>query len=48
MITLFFLIIISLILGIGALVLLLWANNKEQFDDPEGPKYRMMDDDDSK
>jgi cbb3-type cytochrome oxidase maturation protein len=26
-------------------MLLLWAHKKGQFDDPEGPKYRMLDDD---
>lgn len=43
--SLFILIPVSLILGTGALLLLLYANKKGQFDDPEGPKYRMMEDD---
>lgn len=44
--SIYILIGISLILATIALLLLLWANKKEQFDDPEGPKYRIFDDDD--
>ena len=44
--SLFILIIISLCLGFAALLFLLWGNKKEQFDDPEGAKYRMLDDSD--
>ena len=42
--SLFILIIISLSLGFAALLFLLWGNKKEQFDDLEGTKYRMLDD----
>lgn len=44
--TLFTLIMLSLIFGIGAFLLFLYAGKKNQFDDIEGPKYRMLDDDD--
>ncbi|UOD35363.1 cbb3-type cytochrome oxidase assembly protein CcoS [Deferribacteraceae bacterium V6Fe1] len=44
--SLFFLVPISLILGIIALLLFFWAAKDKQFDDIEGPKYRMLDDDD--
>jgi len=40
-----FLIILSLCLGIGAWLLFLWAVKSGQYDDPEGPKYRMLQDD---
>lgn len=41
-----FLIVLSLALGLGAWVLFLWSVRSGQYDDPEGPKYRMLDDDD--
>jgi len=41
-----FLIAISLGLGIAAWLGFLWTVRSGQYDDPEGPKYRMMDDDD--
>ncbi len=44
--SLFVLILLSLVVGIGAFLLFLFASKKEQFDDIEGPKYRMLDDDD--
>jgi cbb3-type cytochrome oxidase maturation protein len=40
------LILLSLALGIGAWLLFLWTVKSGQYDDPEGPKYRMLDDDD--
>jgi cbb3-type cytochrome oxidase maturation protein len=40
------LILLSLCLGLGAWLLFLWSVKTGQYDDPEGPKYRMMDDDD--
>ncbi len=43
--TLGFLIVLSLALGIGAWLLFLWSVRSGQYDDPEGPKYRMLDDD---
>jgi len=41
-----FLIAISLGLGIAAWLGYLWSVRSGQYDDPEGPKYRMLDDDD--
>ena len=38
------LISISLALGIGAWLLFVWSVRSGQYDDPEGPKYRMLDD----
>jgi cbb3-type cytochrome oxidase maturation protein len=43
--TLGFLIIISLALGIGAWLFFVWAVKSGQYDDPEGPKYRMLEED---
>jgi cbb3-type cytochrome oxidase maturation protein len=37
---------IALILSLLILGFFLWAGKKEQFDDVEAPKYRMLDDDD--
>ena len=45
--SLLILIAISLGLGIAAWVLFAWSVKSGQYDDPEGPKYRMLDDDDS-
>ena len=39
------LIILSIFLGTGAWLVFVWAVKKGQFDDMEGPKYRMLDDD---
>ncbi|KPK03010.1 MAG: cytochrome C oxidase Cbb3 [Nitrospira bacterium SG8_35_4] len=44
--TIFFLIFIALITGIVSWLLFLWAVKSGQFNDLEGPKYRMLDDDD--
>ena len=44
--TLGFLILASLALGVGAWALFVWSVRSGQYDDPEGPKYRMLDDDD--
>lgn len=41
-----FLIVLSLALGLGAWLLFMWSVRSGQYDDPEGPKYRMLDDDD--
>ncbi len=41
-----FLIVLSLALGVGAWLLFVWSVKSGQYDDPEGPKYRMMEDDD--
>jgi cbb3-type cytochrome oxidase maturation protein len=45
-VTLGFLILASLALGVGAWALFVWSVQSGQYDDPEGPKYRMLDDDD--
>ncbi len=42
------LIVLSLFLGAGAWLVFLWAVRTGEFDDPEGPKHRMlMDDEDA-
>lgn len=40
------LIFLSLCVGTGVWLFFLWAVKRGEFDDPEGPKYRMLDDDD--
>ena len=37
---------VTLILGIGAWLFFRWAVKSGQYDDVEGPKYRMLEDDD--
>lgn len=44
--SLFILILVSLVVGISAFLVFLFAGKKHQFDDIEGPKYRMLNDDD--
>lgn len=39
------LIILSLALGLAAWLGFVWSVRSGQYDDPEGPKYRMLDDD---
>jgi cbb3-type cytochrome oxidase maturation protein len=39
------LIVLSLFLGAGVWLVFLWAVRRGEFDDIEGPKHRMMDDD---
>ncbi len=46
MFSIFTLIFLSLMIGIGAWLVFIWATKTGQFDDPEGPKFRMMEDDD--
>jgi cbb3-type cytochrome oxidase maturation protein len=46
--TIFLLIFISTILGAGAWLLFLWAVRSDQFDDVEGVKHRMLDDEKDK
>ncbi|MBE0597391.1 MAG: cbb3-type cytochrome oxidase assembly protein CcoS [Desulfuromonadales bacterium] len=41
------LIILSLFLGAGVWLIFIWAVKRGEFDDPEGPKYRMLEDDDA-
>lgn len=40
-----FLIVLSLALGLAAWLFFMWTVKSGQYDDPEGPKYRMLDDD---
>ena len=44
--TLVSLLFLTLILGIGGWLLFMWGVKSGQFDDIEGPKYRMLDDGD--
>jgi cbb3-type cytochrome oxidase maturation protein len=44
--SLLLLIVLSLFLGTGVWLIFIWAVKKGEFDDIEGPKYRMLDDDD--
>lgn len=39
------LIFLSFFVGLGAWLIFLWAIKKGEYDDVEGPKYRMLDDD---
>jgi cbb3-type cytochrome oxidase maturation protein len=41
-----FLIALSLALGVAAWLFFIWSVRSGQYDDPEGPKYRMLHDDD--
>ena len=43
-----FLIALSLALGVAAWLFFMWSVKSGQYEDPEGPKYRMLDDDDEK
>ena len=38
------LIVLSLCIGTGAWLFFVWAVKRGDFDDVEGPKYRMLDD----
>lgn len=40
------LIFLSLCVGTGVWLVFLWAVQRGEFDDPEGPKYRMLDEED--
>lgn len=40
------LIVLSLAMGLAAWLLFMWSVKSGQYEDPEGPKYRMLDDDD--
>lgn len=42
--TIFLLIFLTIFIGIGAWLLFLWSVKSGQYDDPEGPKYRMLED----
>jgi cbb3-type cytochrome oxidase maturation protein len=39
------LILLSLCIGTGAWLFFIWSVKRGDFDDVEGPKYRMLDDD---
>jgi cbb3-type cytochrome oxidase maturation protein len=41
------LILLSLFLGTGVWLVFVWAVKKGEFDDIEGPKHRMLDDDEN-
>ena len=43
--TIYLLIFLTLVLGAGAYLLFIWSVKKDQYGDVEGPKYRMLDDD---
>jgi cbb3-type cytochrome oxidase maturation protein len=40
------LIFLSLCVGAAVWLVFLWAVKRGEFDDPEGPKYRMLDEED--
>jgi len=40
------LVLLSLFVGTGVWLFFVWAVKKGEFEDMEGPKYRMLDDDD--
>ena len=42
------LIVLSLFLGFGCWLIFIWAVQKGEFNDIEGPKHRMLEDDDDK
>jgi cbb3-type cytochrome oxidase maturation protein len=42
------LVFLSLMLGVAAWLFFMWTVKSGQYDDPEGPKYRMLEDDDEK
>lgn len=46
MLSIFLLIFLGIIMGVAAWLLFLWAAKSGQLEDPERPKYRMLDDDD--
>ncbi len=46
--SMYFLIFLALAVGTAAWLLFLWAVKNGQFEDMEGPKYRILDDDDEK
>jgi cbb3-type cytochrome oxidase maturation protein len=42
--SIFVLIFLALCIGLGAWLIFLWAAGSGQYDDVEGPKYRMFND----
>ncbi len=43
----FMLMLLCLFVGAGVWLVFIWAVKKGEFDDIEGPKHRMLDDDDA-
>lgn len=41
--TIFLLLFLTFAVGVAAWLLFIWATRTGQFDDPEGPKFRMLD-----
>lgn len=39
-----FLILVAFLLGLAFWLIFLWSARSGQYDDPEGPKYRMLED----
>ena len=44
--SIFLLIFLTIVCGIAAWLIFLWSVKTGQYDDPERPKYRMLEDDD--
>jgi len=44
--SMYMLIILSIIVAVSAYLIFLYYSKKDQFDDIEAPKYRMLDDED--
>lgn len=44
----FLLIFLTLCIGLAGWLIFLWAVKSGQYDDMEGPKYRMLDDEEKK
>jgi cbb3-type cytochrome oxidase maturation protein len=42
------LIALSLVLGVAAWLFFLWTVKSGQYEDPEGPKYRMLEDEEER
>jgi cbb3-type cytochrome oxidase maturation protein len=42
------LILLSLCLGVGAWLFFIWTVKSGQYEDPEGPKYRMLEEDEER
>ena len=40
------LIVLSLAMGLAAWLFFMWSVRSGQYEDPEGPKYRMLEDED--
>ncbi len=44
--TMTLLVLISLVMGAGAWFFFMWSVRSNQYEDPEGAKYRMLEDED--